>query len=79
MGFQGFPTTDAFQQVIYTPVGTIDVIAMDQVARRENARLVSSGLSRAFAALRSGFSRLVHAASSRHDGPFDERISASRF
>lgn len=63
-----FPSTDGFQQVIFTPVGTIDVIALDQAARRHNAELAASGVAWALRSARGGLARMLHAAADRLEG-----------
>ncbi len=57
-----FPRSDAFQQVIFTPAGTIDVIATDQAARRHNAVLAAQGAGWARDAIRRGLARGLRAA-----------------
>lgn len=52
MTYPYLQTVDSLQQIVFTPVGTIDVIATDQRARLENARLLARGASGAFGALR---------------------------
>ena len=55
------PHVDAFQQVIFTPAGTIDVIATDGLARRRNSRLAAEGATRAHRALRRGLANGLRA------------------
>lgn len=67
MGRFPFQTTDGFQQVIYTPVGTIDVIATDRVAREHNAKILARGLSAGVVSLRGATARLLHAVANKLD------------
>lgn len=61
MGRFPFQTTDGFQQVIYTPVGTIDVIAVDRGARQVDAKTTTRGLTAGVVGLRGATARLLHA------------------
>lgn len=79
MGFNRFPTTDGFQQVIFTPVGTIDVIATDRAARIQNAKVLAGGFKRSLAALRRGLDAALRIAAARDELGRCEEPSTSRF
>ena len=67
--YSHFPRIDTFQQIVYTPAGTIDVIATDQRARLQNAQLLARGVSFGFGALRRGAAYLLRAVAGWLDHP----------
>jgi hypothetical protein len=73
-----FPRSDAFQQVIFTPVGTIDVIATDRAARRHNSELAADGAAKAASALRRGLARGLRTAAAWLDAAPTQRLTSPR-